>query len=131
MLLSLILGLPAFLIVLTASRWSYVVWMFIYLLSLPIWNGVLPLYAFWKFDDFSWGDTRKTAGETTKKAGLEYEGEFDSSKITMKRWGDFEQERRARAPGSGWSQSAPTLVGGSTPWERSRSSLVRESYYDM
>ena len=90
-LLALILGLPAVLIVLTAHRWSYVLWMFIYLLSLPIWNLVLPSYAYWKFDDFSWGDTRKTAGEKTKKAGIEYEGEFDSSKITMKRWGDFEK----------------------------------------
>lgn len=90
-LLALILGLPAILIVLTAHRWSYVLWMLIYLLSLPVWNLVLPSYAYWKFDDFSWGETRKTAGEKTKKAGLEYEGEFDSSKITMKRWGDFEK----------------------------------------
>lgn len=92
-LLALILGLPAVLIVLTAHRWSYVLWMLVYLLSLPIWNFVLPTYAYWKFDDFSWGDTRKTAGEKTKKAGIEYEGEFDSSKITMKRWGDFEKGR--------------------------------------
>ena len=103
-LLALILGLPAVLIVLTAHRWSYVVWMLIYLASLPIWNFILPTYAFWKFDDFSWGDTRKTAGEKTKKAGIEYEGEFDSSKITMKRWGEFEKERRLRNTGS-WSHS--------------------------
>jgi chitin synthase len=76
--------------------------MLIYLVSLPIWNFVLPVYAFWKFDDFSWGDTRKTAGEKTKKAGIEYEGEFDSSKITMKRWGEFEKERRLRS-NAGWS----------------------------
>ena len=94
-LLALILGLPAVLIVLTAHRWSYVLWMLIYLLSLPIWNLVLPSYAYWKFDDFSWGETRKTAGEKTKKAGLEYEGEFDSSKITMKRWGDFEKGKQS------------------------------------
>ncbi|EXJ88572.1 chitin synthase 4 [Capronia coronata CBS 617.96] len=103
-LLALILGLPAVLIVLTAHRWSYILWMLIYLGSLPIWNFVLPTYSFWKFDDFSWGDTRKTAGEKTKKAGLEYEGEFDSSKITMKRWGDFERERRAQANGNVWQQ---------------------------
>ncbi|KAL9608608.1 MAG: hypothetical protein Q9167_006569 [Letrouitia subvulpina] len=109
-LLALILGLPAVLIVLTAHRWSYVVWMLIYLCSLPIWNFVLPAYAYWKFDDFSWGDTRKTAGEKTKKAGIEYEGEFDSTKITMKRWGDFEKERRLKAPTSGWSQSAVTIA---------------------
>ncbi|KPI44950.1 Chitin synthase D [Cyphellophora attinorum] len=102
-LLALILGLPAVLIVVTAHRWSYILWMMIYIISLPIWNLVLPLYAYWKFDDFSWGDTRKTAGEKTKKAGIEYEGEFDSSKITMKRWGDFEKERRMREPmGAGW-----------------------------
>lgn len=95
-LLGLILGLPAILIIITAHSWSYVLWMLIYLLSLPVWNFVLPAYAFWKFDDFSWGDTRKTAGEKTKKAGIEYEGEFDSSKITMKRWAEFERDRRAR-----------------------------------
>lgn len=80
--------------------------MFIYLLSLPIWNFVLPTYAFWHFDDFSWGDTRQTAGAQSKsdKHGHDGDGEFDSSKITMKRWGDFEQERRLRAPAWGSSQ---------------------------
>lgn len=121
-LLGLILGLPAVLIVVTAHRLSYVLWMFIYLLSLPIWNFVLPTYAFWKFDDFSWGDTRKTDGDKVKKAGIEYEGEFDSSKITMKRWAEFERERRTRsqyynsrenltsggAPSGTWSMAAPS-----------------------
>lgn len=67
--------------------------MFIYLLSLPIWNFVLPTYAYWKFDDFSWGDTRKTAGEVkgAGKSGHDDDGEFDSSKITMKRWHEFEK----------------------------------------
>lgn len=97
-LLALILGLPGCLIVLTAKNFSYVGWMFIYLLSLPIWNFVLPVYSFWHFDDFSWGDTRQTAGETGKGGGHgDVDGEFDSSKITMKRWGDFEYERRLNA----------------------------------
>lgn len=59
LLLALILGLPGLLILVTAHHWSYVFWMLIYLLSLPIWNFVLPLNAFWKFDDFSWGNTRE------------------------------------------------------------------------
>lgn len=137
-LLALILGLPAVLIVLTAHRWSYVVWMLIYLLSLPLWNGVLPLYSYWKFDDFSWGETRKTAGETTKKAGLEYEGEFDSSKITMKRWVDFEQERRLRGPGGQWSSSSrgqqqQQVHGVGAPpsaWPSRHSTAMRNSYHD-
>lgn len=115
-LLALILGLPAVLVVITAHSWTYVMWMAIYLISLPIWNFVLPTYSFWKFDDFSWGETRKTDGEKTKKGGIEYEGEFDSSKITMKRWAEFERDRRARqqfwgsrenvvggSPGGGWA----------------------------
>lgn len=129
-LLGLILGLPAVLIVLTAHRWSYVAWMMVYLVSLPVWNFVLPMYAFWKFDDFSWGDTRKTAGEKTKKAGIEYEGEFDSSKITMKRWGEFEKERRLRSH-AGWSSGYGSREG-STIWpppERHGSSY--DAYSDL
>ncbi|RMX98734.1 hypothetical protein D0867_12337 [Hortaea werneckii] len=97
-LLALILGLPGLLIVITAHRVVYVAWMIIYLISLPIWNFVLPTYAYWHFDDFSWGDTRQTAGAVkgADKGGHGDEGEFDSSRITMKRWGEFEQERRIR-----------------------------------
>lgn len=94
-LLALILGLPGVLIVVTATRPSYVLWMLVYLLALPIWNFVLPMYAYWKFDDFSWGDTRKLEGGD--KAGHdEAGGEFDSSHIIMKRWREFQRERAAQ-----------------------------------
>ncbi|RAL62414.1 hypothetical protein DID88_004980 [Monilinia fructigena] len=116
-LLALILGLPGVLIVITAHRWVYVLWMLIYLVSLPIWNFLLPTYAFWKFDDFSWGDTRKTAGEKTKKAGIEYEGEFDSSKITMKRWKEFEKERILRS-NSSWVNSNVSLGKDNHRWQQ-------------
>lgn len=88
--------------------------MLIYLVSLPIWNFVLPAYAFWKFDDFSWGDTRKTAGDKVKKAGIEYQGEFDSSKITMKRWAEFEREKRAKS--AAYFSSRETMTGGPGTW---------------
>jgi len=131
-LLGLILGLPAVLIIVTAHSWSYVLWMLIYLVSLPVWNLVLPTYAFWKFDDFSWGDTRKTAGEKTKKAGIEYEGEFDSSKITMKRWAEFERDRRAR--NNYWS-SKENVAGGTQGWSQqptpSPGHGPYEEYYDI
>ena len=89
-LLALILGLPGVLIVVTANRKVYVLWMMLYLLALPIWNFVLPMYAYWKFDDFSWGDTRQTS--VGDKGGHDaVDGEFDGSQITMKRWRDFER----------------------------------------
>ncbi|PWY62002.1 chitin synthase F [Aspergillus eucalypticola CBS 122712] len=111
-LLALILGLPGVLIVVTAHKFVYVLWMFIYLLSLPVWNFVLPTYSYWKFDDFSWGDTRQTS-EGKDKGHEAGEGEFDSSKITMKRWRDFEKDRRLRVQMSGWGQ-APGPGGYST-----------------
>ncbi|KAI5181135.1 chitin synthase [Nematocida sp. AWRm80] len=58
-LLVAILGLPAGLIFFTNLNIFYFFWLVIYLVSLPIWNLVLPMYAFWHFDDFSWGETRK------------------------------------------------------------------------
>ncbi|KAK9325973.1 chitin synthase-domain-containing protein [Lipomyces orientalis] len=91
-LLALVLGLPGVLIIVTAHRWSYVMWMLIYLLALPVWNFVLPLNAYWKFDDFSWGETRQVQGGD--KGHDEAEGEFDSSQIKMRKWRDFEREKR-------------------------------------
>ncbi len=40
---------------------------------------------------------------------IEYEGEFDSSKITMKRWAEFERDRRVR---NNYWGSAENVVGG-------------------
>ncbi|KAJ2330174.1 hypothetical protein GGH92_009600, partial [Coemansia sp. RSA 2673] len=96
-LLAVILGLPAVLIGLTSRKLVYIGWMLIYLCSLPIWNFVLPTYAFWHFDDFSWGQTRMVHGESSKDKGHGgADGEFDSSQIVMKRWCDFEAEKRRK-----------------------------------
>lgn len=95
-LLALILGLPGVLIIVTATRASYIVWMLIYLLALPIWNFVLPMYSYWKFDDFSWGDTRKLEGGD-KGGHDEAKGEFDWSQIVMKRWREFQHDRELEA----------------------------------
>ena len=45
-LLACILGLPGILIVITTRKMVYVGWMLIYLISLPIWNAILPAYAY-------------------------------------------------------------------------------------
>jgi hypothetical protein len=45
-----VLGLPAILVLITTRRVVYVGWMVIYLLSLPVWNFVLPVYSFIKMD---------------------------------------------------------------------------------
>ncbi|CCH59499.1 hypothetical protein TBLA_0B06770 [Henningerozyma blattae CBS 6284] len=94
-LLGLILGLPGLIVVITATRWSYLIWMFIYLGALPIWNFILPSYAYWKFDDFSWGDTRTIAGGNKAAGGHDDgDGEFDHSRIKMRTWREFEREEK-------------------------------------
>ncbi|KAF9905313.1 Chitin synthase, class 3 [Lobosporangium transversale] len=115
MLLAAILGLPAILILMTTRKIVYVGWMGMYLLSLPIWNFVLPTYAFWHFDDFTWGQTRKVQGEGDGKADSHgsKEGEFDSSQIVMKKWCEFERDKRIKLGLSngitGWYQPVSTL----------------------
>lgn len=109
-LLAIIFGLPAAMIVITVSSWKYVVYFFIYLIALPIWNFVLPTYAYWKFDDFSWGETRTIAGGD-KGGHDDGDGVFDSSHITMKRWREFERDRRNKeagltVPGAAWDPAA-------------------------
>ncbi|TPX36220.1 chitin synthase [Synchytrium microbalum] len=93
-MLIVILGLPAILIVITTRKLIYVGYMMFYLLALPIWQVILPIYAFLHFDDFSWGETRKTEGDDGKGGHDAGEGEFDSSQIVLKKWVEWEIFRR-------------------------------------
>lgn len=92
-LMAIVFGLPAVLIVVTITSPMYIIWMLIYLISLPLWNFVLPAYAYWKFDDFSWGDTRKTQGQQKEKLASEENGKFDGSQIVKMTWREYEKKR--------------------------------------
>ncbi|KAF7321483.1 Glycosyltransferase family 2 protein [Mycena kentingensis (nom. inval.)] len=91
-LLVAVLGLPAILILFTTFKLVYVFWMLIYLLALPIWNFLLPVYAFWHFDDFSWGETRKVEGEV-KDEGHGGGGGRAGPEVPLRRWEDWERSR--------------------------------------
>ncbi|KAI7896143.1 chitin synthase-domain-containing protein [Mucor mucedo] len=96
LLLAAILGLPAILIALTTRKMVYIGWMCVYLLSLPIWNFILPAYAYWHFDDFSWGQTRMLEGAVPEKKEDHgrREGEFDSTGIIMRRFEEWARQER-------------------------------------
>jgi chitin synthase len=63
----------------------------IYILALPIFSFYLPLYAFWHFDDFSWGNTRVVTGEKQKQVYLADVKKFDPSSIPHKTWSEYEK----------------------------------------
>ncbi|ORX77892.1 hypothetical protein BCR32DRAFT_263190 [Anaeromyces robustus] len=92
-----ILGLPGVLIFLTSNKWNYILWMIVYLIALPIWNFILPLYAVWHMDDFSWGETRKITTASGKHESSEMDitnVDLNNQKIVpMKQWADYEYER--------------------------------------
>jgi chitin synthase len=95
-LLGSVLALPTLLIVATARKPSYVVWMLIYIAALPIWNFVLPLYALWHLDDLSWGDTRRVEGETATRQKIYSEDKtavFDGTCVPLRHWADWEKSR--------------------------------------
>ncbi|KAJ6607771.1 chitin synthase-domain-containing protein [Mycena sp. CBHHK59/15] len=89
-LLIAVLGLPAILILITTRKIVYVFWMLIYLLALPVWNFLLPVYAFWHFDDFSWG--RPVEGEQ-KGEGHGSGGGAVGAEVPLRRWEDWERSR--------------------------------------
>lgn len=84
-MLAAILGLPAVLIMLTTFEIQYVYWLFVYIFALPVWNFCLPVYAFWRFDDFSWGDTRKI----DEKAVTDEVGIFDASAVRFRHLNEY------------------------------------------
>ncbi|KAJ3331769.1 hypothetical protein HDU76_002267 [Blyttiomyces sp. JEL0837] len=88
------LGLPGFLIVITTRKLGYLLWMFVYILAIPIWNFIFPLYAFWNFDDFSWGETRRIEGESSDNGLAGGTGVNVHGAVALKKWADWEAERQ-------------------------------------
>ncbi|KAG0366891.1 hypothetical protein BGX24_003497 [Mortierella sp. AD032] len=94
-LLGAVYGLQA-LIFIIKRQWQHIGWMFIYILAIPLFSFYIPVYSFWHFDDFSWGNTRMVVGESgaNKKVVIlgDDEEPFDEKMIPMKKWSVYEQE---------------------------------------
>ncbi|KAF9317906.1 hypothetical protein BGZ91_005267, partial [Linnemannia elongata] len=128
-LLVFVLTMPAILILLTTRKLIYIAWMFVYLLALPVWNFVLPLYAYWHFDDFSWGETRKVAGEAKGEAHGNADGNFDSSKVPLKRWDDYEKARVRQVKRI--ERAERQRIQGTSPFLRAQAGTPTSMYTDI
>lgn len=100
------LGLPGMIIVLTTGHIGYAFWMIIYFLALPIWHLILPIYAFSKFDNFTWGHTRQVLTDPHEQSsGHEPGGSFIIGSVPLKRlvliiifrWDEWERSNRLKA----------------------------------
>jgi len=82
-------GLQAIIFIIK-RQWQHIGWMLIYILAYPIYSFVLPVYSFWKQDDFSWGNTRVVVGEHgNKKVIAQADEGFDPRSIPLQRWDDY------------------------------------------
>ncbi|KNG49997.1 glycosyltransferase family 2 protein [Stemphylium lycopersici] len=114
-MLAAVYGLQA-LIFIIKRQWQHVGWMIIYILAFPIYSLALPMYSFWKQDDFSWGNTRVVIGEQGTKQVLTTDDEgFDPKAIPMMRWDEYAE--RNELPGRRGLPGMATEKGGYNAYE--------------
>ncbi|KAJ7036193.1 glycosyltransferase family 2 protein [Mycena alexandri] len=101
-------------------KWDMIGWMFFYILAIPVFSFMLPLYSFWKMDDFSWGQTRVVLGESGKKMIVHDEGKFDPRVIPLKSWSDYENEL--------WDKESNHSIGSWVPPPKLRNEGYAESH---
>ncbi|KAJ2501563.1 ATP-dependent RNA helicase [Coemansia sp. RSA 1972] len=87
-LMALAFVLQGAMIVVTTQRIAYIYWMVIYILALPVWNFIMPVYAFWRFDDFSWGRS-STHIDADARAFITADERLALEPIPLKRWKDW------------------------------------------
>ncbi|KAG0229955.1 hypothetical protein BGW42_001283 [Actinomortierella wolfii] len=92
-LMGAVYGLQAIIFILR-RKWEHIGWMIVYILAIPMFSFYLPLYSFWHFDDFSWGNTRIVVGDKGRKIAVAAEEgqKFDPKTIPQRKWSDYEQE---------------------------------------
>lgn len=117
-MIACIYGLPI-LLFLFKRQFEHIGWMLLYILAQPLYGVFMPLYAFWHFDDFSWGNTRMIIGDDGKSKAFVADAEkFDPSIIPKKPFEDYEREliaqQEAMAVDQGHMQPPMTgVIGGS------------------
>lgn len=88
-MIAAVYGLQAIIFIIK-RQWQHIGWMIIYILAFPVYSFILPVYSFWKQDDFSWGNTRIVIGEKGDKKVVAVQDEgFDPRSIPLQRWDDY------------------------------------------
>eukprot|EP00565_Helicotheca_tamesis_P000645 CAMPEP_0185729644 /NCGR_PEP_ID=MMETSP1171-20130828/6778_1 /TAXON_ID=374046 /ORGANISM="Helicotheca tamensis, Strain CCMP826" /LENGTH=252 /DNA_ID=CAMNT_0028398535 /DNA_START=177 /DNA_END=935 /DNA_ORIENTATION=+ len=81
------------------SRWDYLWWFLMFVVfGVPVFYFILPLYAFWHMDDFSWGNTRMVAKSAVKETEEEVEDQDSQSKSQTKTTGTTDEDQSLSSP---------------------------------
>ncbi|KAF9105034.1 hypothetical protein BGX27_009841 [Mortierella sp. AM989] len=131
-ILAAVYGLQALIFILKGA-WQHIGWMIIYIIAMPFYSVFIPLYSFWHFDDFSWGNTRQVVGADGKKVVMVAEAQtrFDPNSIPLKSLEAFEHERMMQMEGSVYynqHNGSGSVVGSS--YQDDNGSVIMQSRYD-
>ena len=81
------------LIFMLKKQWHHVGWMFVYIMAMPIFGFFIPLYSFWHFDDFSWGNTRRLKNNDEEQLAEDvYLGNLNQEPLILKTWEEYLME---------------------------------------
>ncbi|KAI8829076.1 chitin synthase-domain-containing protein [Chytriomyces cf. hyalinus JEL632] len=110
-------GLQA-IIFLVKGQYQHIGWMIISILAMPVFSFYIPLYAYWHFDDFKWGNTRKgAAAETGGGHGTGTDDEelipLDPSVVPLVTWEAYEASMMLKQT-SNSLDSTNTITGSNT-----------------
>lgn len=73
-------------------KWEHIIWMIVSICAIPVFSFLIPIYSYWHFDDFSWGNTRVVMGEKGRKKLVNAdEGKFDPRTIPTMTWDQYEE----------------------------------------
>ncbi|KXN70376.1 glycosyltransferase family 2 protein [Conidiobolus coronatus NRRL 28638] len=75
------------------QKWEHIGWMIFYLFAIPLYNFYIPIYSYWHFDDFSWGNTRVVVGDGKKQIITDDEVPFDPASVPLMTWAEHEQRQ--------------------------------------
>ncbi|OJA16306.1 hypothetical protein AZE42_03378 [Rhizopogon vesiculosus] len=91
-MLAAVYGLQA-LIFIVRREFMLVGWMVVYIISYPVYSFFLPIYSFWRMDEFGWGNTRIVLDDGgSKKVITNNDMKFNESMIPYKKFSEYEAE---------------------------------------
>ncbi|KAI1315464.1 hypothetical protein EDD11_000745 [Mortierella claussenii] len=131
-ILAAVYGLQALIFILKGA-WQHIGWMIIYIIAMPFFSVFIPVYSFWHFDDFSWGNTRQVVGADGKKTVMAAEAQtrFDPNSIPLKSLEAFEAERMMQLEESGYyhhHDGSGSVVGSS--YQDESGSMIMQARHD-